>query len=173
MVVLIGLVATVCPRAAAEAWEVKLGLGPVFGTEFDPDRAQGLGGQAYLEVGLDDFVSLSLGGGYNQHFLGGPLNYSLANAGVGIHVNLDVILFGVGLAWVPFAEARLGYLRLAQSGQAVEHGLGLAIGVGLDYIWSESASAGFALEYHGQLSNIQGLPGYLAVTARLGLRWLD
>jgi len=161
------------PAATGEAWEVKAGLGPTFGTEFSDQRKQGLGGQAYLEVGLNDFVSLSAGGGYVRHFFGPGSSYGLAHAGLGVVANLDVLIFGVGLAWVPYATVRLGYLQVNLQDTAADRGFGLALGVGLDRIWNESYSVGFALEYHGMLTNLDGLPAYLGVSLRLGLRWLD
>jgi opacity protein-like surface antigen len=159
--------------ARAEAWELKGGLGPVFGTEFDPDKKQGLGAQAYLDLGLNDFVSLSMGAGYVEHFFGPGLAYSVANAGIGINTNLDVILFGVGLAWVPFASLRLGFLQTDLDGQPTQQGFGMAIAIGMDYVYSENGSVGLAFEYQGMLSDMDGFPGYLGLTARVGFRWLD
>lgn len=161
------------PSATGEAWEVKAGLGPSFGTEASEQRKQGLGGQVYLDVGLSDFVSLSAAGGYVSHFFGPGLGYDLAHAGIGVTANLDVLIFGVGLAWVPYATARLGFLQVDTRDQAADPGFGLALGVGLDYIWDESYSMGFSLEYHGMLTDLDGLPAYLGISLRLGLRWLD
>ncbi len=161
------------PIASGEAWEVKAGLGPSFGTEFSEHREQGLGGQAYLDVGLSDFISLTAAGGYVHHFFGPGTSYSLAHAGLGISANLDVLIFGVGLAWVPYATVRLGYLRLDLEDAAADSGFGLAVGIGLDRIWNESTSLGFSLEYHGMLTDLDGLPAYLCVSLRLGLRYLE
>jgi len=160
------------PAASAEAWEVKAGLGPTFGTEFSEHRKQGLGGQLYLDVGLNDFISLSAAGGYVHHFFGPGTGYHLAHAGLGLTANMDVLIFGVGLAWVPYATVRLGYLQIDLRGAEADRGFGLAVGVGLDRIWDESYSVGFSLEYHGMLTDLDGLPAYLGVSLRVGLRWL-
>lgn len=159
--------------ARAEAWELKGGLGPVFGTEFDPDKKQGLGAQAYLDLGLTDYLSLSMGAGYVLHFFGPGQAYSLANAGIGINANLDVILFGVGLAWIPYASLRFGFLQIDLDKQPTQQGFGMAIAIGLDYVFSDYASVGLAFEYQGLLSDMDGLPAYLGLTARVGFRWLD
>jgi hypothetical protein len=161
-------------NAGAEAWEIKAQLGPVFATEFSPSRQQGLGVQASLNIGLNEFLSISVAGGHNRHFFGSGVGYAVSSAGVGLEMNLDVILFGVGLAWVPFAGLRLGYLRIdATEPEPDRQGLGVQIAIGLDYVFSERAYLGIGLEYQGLLTDLQGLPGYLGIALRLGLRWLD
>ncbi len=160
-------------QAHSEAWEVRLGLAPVFGTEFRTDLKQGLGGGAYFDLGINDYVSLELAGGYVNHFMGDGAAYSLFHVGAGATFNLDVIAFGVGLAWIPFATVRLGFIQTQDDDVVLESGLGVAIALGLDYIFDESFSLGLAFDYHGLLTNFNGLPAYLGISFRLGFRWLD
>jgi len=159
--------------ANAEAWEIKAGLGPVFGTEFSSQRKDGLGAQAHLDMGLNEFFSLTVGGGYVQHFIGGGQLYYLANAGAGVVVNLDGVMFGVGLAWVPYVSARIGFLHQHIEGREAVSGLGMSTAVGLDYVFEENYFVGFAFEYQGMLTDLEIFPAYLGITGRVGFRVLD
>ncbi len=159
--------------AKAEAWEIRLGLAPVFGTEFRSDLKQGLGAQAYFDLGINDYVSIELAGGYVNHFMGQGTAYEIFDIGLGATFNLDVIAFGVGLAWVPFATVRLGFLQSRADSLVIESGMGVALALGLDYVFDESFSVGIAFDYKGLVTNFNGLPAYLGISLRLGLRWLD
>ncbi len=169
------LLATLLPgrSAIAEAWEIKAGLGPVFGTEFSSQQKDGLGAQAYLDLGVNEVISLTVGGGYVRHFIGDGQAYYLANAGAGVVVNLDVVFFGVGLAWVPYISARIGFLNQHREGQEAVPGLGMSTAVGLDYVFDENYSVGLAFEYQGMLTDLKLFPAYLGITGRVGLRFLD
>jgi hypothetical protein len=153
--------------ARAEAWELKLGLGPAFATEFDPLTREGLGGQVYAQLGVSEIFSLTAGAGYLHHFLGSGLSGQVVHVGLGLAASLDVLVV------VPYLELRLGYLWQQVENQPRSQGLGLTIALGADYLWTDRFTAGLALEYHGLLTDFDVLPAYLSVNLRMGLRFLD
>ncbi len=153
--------------ARAEAWELKAGLGPLFGTDFLPEHQDALGGQLYLQLGVSELWSVTAGGGYARHFLGDGLGAHVVHAGLGVAASLDVLVV------VPYLELRLGYLRRDVDGQACAQGLGLVAALGADYLLTDSFTLGLALEYHGMLTDLAAFPAYLAVNLRAGLRFLD
>ncbi|MBN2498790.1 MAG: hypothetical protein JXR96_29635 [Deltaproteobacteria bacterium] len=147
--------------AWAELGDISLNFGPLFGTEFDSQRKDGLGAQLTFDVGLSEFFSFTAGAGYVRHFIGGGEAYQLIHAGAGLVYKLDILIV------VPFLSVRLGFLHLAFDEQS-RSGVGFSAAIGVDYLWSESFSAGLSLGYHGMLSDLEGFPSYLAVDARFG-----
>ncbi len=88
----------------AEAWDIKGGAGVIYGSTFRSYEKDGVGFQAYFDLGLTETLSLTASGGFSSHFVGDGQAYSLANAGAGILYNIDVLVI------VPFASVRLGWL---------------------------------------------------------------
>lgn len=150
--------------SAAEMWDFKAGIGPVYGSEFSRTEKDGLGFQAYCELGLNDVLSLTAGGGYTEHLVGEGSAYSLTNLGVGVVYNIDVLVV------VPFLSLRMGWLYKRPDQGEVLYGLGLSVAVGFDYLLTENFTLGFAAEYHGMLTEIQDFPAYAAFTGRVGFR---
>ncbi len=151
----------------ADMWDFKAGFGPVYGSRFSRAYKDGLGFQAYCDLGLSDVLSLTAGGGYTRHFIGGGSEYSLTNLGVGVLYNIDVLVV------VPFLSLRMGWLyRSPEQGDEVPElsGLGLSVAIGFDYLLTESVTLGFAAEYHGMLTDLQDFPAYAAFTGRVGFR---
>lgn len=163
--------ALVCVAAAvavhAEAWEVRLGAGPVYGSTFRTNQPDGYGFCAYADLGLTELVSLTAAGGYVHHVIGDGEDYSLSHAGGGVLVNLDVLVV------VPYAALRVGWLRRAPDAGEVDAGLGVAFALGFDYLVTDHFTLGFAAEYHGMLTNLADFPAYVGFTGRLGLRLPD
>ena len=150
--------------AGAEMWDLKLGIGPVYGSEFRTNRPDGLGFQAYCELGLSDVLSLTAGGGYTGHFVGDGTGYSLSNLGIGLLYNIDVLVV------VPFLSLRMGWLQKTPDQGEVLSGLGVSVAIGFDYLVTETFTLGFAAEYHGMLTDIDAFPAYAAFTGRVGFR---
>lgn len=153
--------------SAAEMWDLKMGFGPVYGSEFRTTKQDGLGFQAYCELGLSDVLSLAAGGGYTGHFIGDGTGYSLSNLGIGLLYNIDVLVV------VPFLSLRMGWLHMSPDhGDEVPSlsGLGVSVAIGFDYLVTETFTLGFAAEYHGMLTDIDAFPAYAAFTGRVGFR---
>jgi hypothetical protein len=151
----------------AEMWDFKAGIGPVYGSKFSRAEKDGLGFQAYCDLGLSDVLSLTAGVGYTEHFVGEGSAYSLTNLGVGVLYNIDVLVV------VPFLSLRMGWMyRSPDRGDEVPllSGLGLSVAVGFDYLLTENFTVGFAAEYHGMLTDFQDFPAYAAFTGRVGFR---
>ena len=148
----------------AEMWDLKAGIGPVYGSEFRTTRQDGLGFQAYCDLGLSDVLSLTAGGGYTGHFIGEGTGYSLYNLGVGLLYNIDVLVV------VPFLSLRMGWLQMSPDQGEILSGLGVSVAVGFDYLVTETFTLGFAAEYHGMFTDIDAFPAYAAFTGRVGFR---
>ena len=153
-------------NASGELYEIKTGVGPVFGTEFTETRKAGIGLQGYFEFGLSELFNATFSAGYVQHSLGSGESYGLTHAGLGVSVNLDVLTI------VPYLSVRLGFLHQNFSDRSIS-GLGMAGSIGGDYLVTDSFTLGLALEYHGLVTDLDGLPSYLAIAVRCGYRWLD
>jgi hypothetical protein len=150
--------------SAAEMWDLKMGAGPVYGSEFRTTKQDGLGFQGYCELGLSDVLSLAAGGGYTGHFIGDGTGYSLSNLGIGLLYNIDVLVV------VPFLSLRMGWLQMSPDQGEVLSGLGVSVAIGFDYLVTETFTLGFAAEYHGLLTDIDAFPAYAAFTGRVGFR---
>ncbi|MFC1654504.1 hypothetical protein ACFL2F_01755 [Myxococcota bacterium] len=148
----------------AEMWDFKAGIGPVYGSKFSRAEQDGLGFQAYCELGLSDVLSLTAGGGYTEHFIGEGSAYSLTNLGVGLLYNIDVLVV------VPFLSLRMGWLYKSPDQGEVLSGLGVSVAIGFDYLVTETFTLGFAAEYHGMLTEMEAFPAYAAFTGRVGFR---
>lgn len=148
----------------AEQWDFKLGIGPVYGSEFRTNRPDGLGFQAYCDLGLSDVLFLTTGGGYTGHFIGDGTGYSLSNLGIGLLYNIDVLVV------VPFLSLRMGWLQKTPDQGEVLSGLGVSVAIGFDYLITENFTLGFAAEYHGMLTEVDAFPAYAAFTGRVGFR---
>jgi hypothetical protein len=153
-----------CGPAWAEAWDLEGGAGLVYGSTFRSDEKDGLGFQAYFDLGLTETLSLTAGGGYARHFVGDGGAYSLGNIGFGIVYNIDVLVV------VPFASVRVGWMLQDVDEGESNHGFGVSVAVGFDYLVTEYFTLGFAAEYHGMLSNLDAFPAYAAFTSRMGFR---
>jgi len=151
----------------AEAWDIKGGAGVIYGSTFRSYEKDGVGFQAYFDLGLTETLSLTASGGFSSHFVGDGQAYSLANAGAGILYNIDVLVI------VPFASVRLGWLYQNFEEEVATHGLGVSVAVGFDYLVTEYFTVGFAAEYHGMLTDLDVFPAYLACTTRIGFRLPD
>jgi hypothetical protein len=151
-------------NAFSEAWELKAGLGPVFGTTFSSSLKNGLGGQAYLEVGITESLSMVAGAGYIIHFIGSGTGYSFTNLGLGVLYKIDVLVV------VPFISAKIGWLDQAFDRRGSNSGLAASVAIGFDYLWTKYLTIGFAAEYHGLLTDLGAFPGYAAFMGRIGLR---
>jgi len=151
----------------AEAWEVRAGAGPVYGSTFSTNQPDGFGFCAYADLGLTELVSLTAAGGYVRHVIGDGGDYTLSHAGLGVLVNLDVLVV------VPYAALRLGWLRQAPDAGEVDDGLGVAFALGFDYLVTDHFTVGFAAEYHGMITDLAGFPAYVGFTGRVGLRLPD
>jgi hypothetical protein len=145
-------------------WDLKAGIGPVYGSEFSRTKQDGLGFQAYCDLGLSDVLSLTAGGGYTGHFVGEGSGYSLSNLGIGLLYNIDVLVV------VPFLSLRMGWLQMIPDRGEVLSGLGVSVAIGFDYLVTETFTLGFAAEYHGMLTDIDAFPAYAAFTGRVGFR---
>jgi len=152
------------PPARADLFDVKAGVGPLYGTSFSAGKKDGLGFSAYLEMGLTETLSLTAGGGYSGQFIGVGQAYGLTHAGVGLLYNIDVLVV------VPYLSLRLGWLNLSPDAGESRSGLGAALAVGFDYLWTDSFTLGFAAEYHGMLSDWDEFPAFVAFTGRVGFR---
>ena len=153
--------------SGAEMWDFKAGIGPVYGSKFSRAEKDGVGFQAYCELGLNDVLSLTAGGGYTEHFVGEGSAYSLTTLGLGVLYNID------GLVVVHFLSLRMGWLHKSPDrGDQVPSlsGLGLSVAIGFDYLLTETFTLGFAAEYHGMLTDIEAFPAYAAFTGRVGFR---
>ncbi len=148
----------------AEMWDFKAGIGPVYGSKFSRAERDGVGFQAYCELGLNDVLSLTAGGGYNEHLVGEGSAYSLTNLGLGLLYNIDVLVV------VPFLSLRMGWLHKSPDQGEILSGLGVSVTVGFDYLLTETFTLGFAAEYHGMLTDLQAFPAYVAFTGRVGFR---
>jgi hypothetical protein len=148
----------------AEMWDFKAGVGPVYGSKFSRAEKDGVGFQAYCELGLNDVLSLTAGGGYTRHFVGEGSAYSLTNLGMGVLYNIDVLVV------VPYLSLRMGWLHKIPDQGEVLSGLGLSVAIGFDYLLTETFTLGFAAEYHGMLTDMNSFPAYAAFTGRVGFR---
>jgi hypothetical protein len=148
----------------AEMWDFKAGIGPVYGSKFSRAEKDGVGFQTYCELGLNDVLSLTAGGGYTRHFVGEGSAYSLTNLGLGVLYNIDVLVV------VPFLSLRMGWLQKSLDQGEILSGLGLSVAIGFDYLLTETFTLGFAAEYHGMLTEMEAFPAYAAFTGRVGFR---
>ena len=150
--------------AFSEAWELKAGGGPVYGSTFSSSKKDGLGGQLYVELGLSESFSLVASGGYTPHFIGSGEGYSFTNLDLGVLYKIDI------LAVVPFLSAKVGWLNQAFDQGGSNSGLSASVAIGFDYLWTDYLTCGFAAEYHGLLSDMGAFPGYAAFMGRIGFR---
>jgi hypothetical protein len=164
---LIGWIFLVLPSntVLADTWDIKAGLGPVYGSTFSSQEDDGVGLAGYFDLGLSESFSLTLGGTYVDHLIGSKYEYSMFNVGLGVTYNIDVFVV------VPFLSLRLGWLQRDFESLEDDNGFGLSLGIGFDYLWSENLTFGFVAEYHGMLTDLDRFPAYAAFIGRVGLRW--
>ena len=150
--------------AQGDTYDFKAGIGPVYGTSFTAAKKDGLGFSAYLELGLTETLSLTVGTGYTDQFIGVGEAFSLTHVGLGLLYNIDVLVV------VPYLSLRFGWLYKSPDQDESVSGLGATIALGFDYLWTDSFTVGFAAEYHGMLTDLEAFPAYVAFTGRVGFR---
>jgi hypothetical protein len=164
--------------ALAERRELSVGVQPLFGVAYLPDRnGYGGGGNGHIQLGITDAVSIIAFGGSSYHPLPADADKKLAagtllawQASVGVSYALDIVRIQ------PFFEATVGVLSLqSRVGKDVSGGLqaGISVGLGADYLLSRRFSFGVAFRYHGIVTDLSNIPLYLTVGPRAQLRfWL-
>lgn len=172
------LLQLVAQRANAERRELSVGVQPLFAVGYLSDRVgYGGGGNAHIQLGLTDAVSIVAFGGASYHPLPANPDEKLAEgtllawqASVGVSYALDIVRIQ------PFFEAAVGVLSLqTQIGKERTSSLqaGVSVGLGADYLLNRYVSFGVAFRYHGVVTDLSNIPLYLTVGPRAQVRfWL-
>lgn len=165
-------------RAHAERRELSVGVQPLFAVGYLSDRSgNGGGGNAHIQLGLTDAVSIVAFGGASYHPLPANPDEKLAEgtllawqASVGVSYAIDIVRIQ------PFFEAAVGVLSLqTQIGKELTSSLqaGVSVGLGADYLLNRYFSFGVAFRYHGVVTDLSNIPLYLTVGPRAQVRfWL-
>lgn len=162
--------------AHAERRELSIGVQPLFAVGYLSDRnGYGGGGNAHIQIGITDAVSIIAFGGSSYHPLPANADLKLAEgtllawqASVGVSYALDIVRIQ------PFFEAAVGVLSLqSHIGKDTTGGLqaGISVGLGADYLLNRRFSFGVAFRYHGVVTDLANIPLYLTVGPRAQLRF--
>lgn len=149
--------AFLCCSARADVFDIKAGAGPGLQAAFSDQHTPGPGLSIFSELGLSESLSVSLSTAFGIHEKDPEGSELLSFFEVGALYAIDVVEV------VPFAGVKVGWMA---------SGLGIGVIIGLDYLWTESFFAGFAVEAYEMFEGFSGLPEHASFFIRFGYRWV-